>query len=303
MTARIQMFGCQIDRLGMSEAVGRIFEMIANPSSTCQYVVTPNVQHVVMLQKHDGLRRAYENAALVLADGMPLVLSSRLLGQRLPQRVTGADLVFSMLGSAKHYGGVRVYLLGAGPGVAQRAAKKIRERWPAVETVGTYSPPVGFENDADENGSILRRIAAARPDVVVVGLGAPKQEMWVHAHQPKLQASVALCVGATIDFLAENKRRAPHWMQRSGLEWLHRAATEPRRLLRRYIHDAWHFPPLVWREWQRDRTNPSRRQRSAISANNQPASMTRHTHAPEKTGAGFKSPSLFQSRPRTRGKS
>lgn len=306
MNARIEMFGCQIDRLRMGEAVGRIYEMIASPNGTCQYVVTPNVQHIVMLQQHEGLRRAYQSASLVLPDGMPLVLTSRILGRRLPQRVTGADLVFSLLAASGNYGGVRVFLLGAGPGVAQRAANKIKERWPAVETVGTYSPPVGFENDADENASILRRIAAARPDVVVVGLGAPKQEMWVHTHQSKLQAPVALCVGATIDFLAENKRRAPRWMQRSGLEWLHRAATEPRRLLRRYIHDAWHFPPLVWREWQRERRHAGSSPRIAVRAENQPAPIGRHTHAshsvPRSADAGFKSPTLFQSRPPMKGK-
>src|SRR5689334_9691244 len=100
MNHRVHMFGCQIDRLGMSEAVARIYEMVASPIGTCQYVVTPNVQHVVMLQRHEGLRRAYQGASMVLADGMPLVLSSRILGRRLPQRVTGADLVFNILAAA-----------------------------------------------------------------------------------------------------------------------------------------------------------------------------------------------------------
>jgi N-acetylglucosaminyldiphosphoundecaprenol N-acetyl-beta-D-mannosaminyltransferase len=261
MNSRIELFGCQIDRVRMPEAVARVHELIADPNGECQYVVTPNVQHVVMLERHEGLRRAYQDAALVLPDGMPVILASRILGRGLPERVTGTDLVFELFSSAEARGGMRVYLLGAGPGVAQLAAKKIACRWPAVDVVGTYSPPFGFEHDAAENAAILQRIKVSRPDVVIVGLGAPKQEMWVHAHRPELRASVALCVGATIDFLAEHKRRAPRWMQRVGIEWLHRALTEPRRLLWRYIHDAWHFPRLVWRERQRDRSLVAQRAR------------------------------------------
>lgn len=251
MDHRVALFGCQIDSLRMPQAVARVYEMIADWNGACQYVVTPNVQHVVMLEHHAGLRRAYEDASLVLPDGMPLIIASRLLGRALPERVTGADLVFQLLKSAKEHNGLRVFLLGAGPGVAQRAAERIMARWPAVDVVGVYSPPFGFENNVAENDEIIQRIAASQPDLVVVGLGAPKQEQWVHTHRTKLNAPVALCVGATIDFLAEHKSRAPRWMQKSGLEWLYRAGTEPRRLLWRYIHDAWNFPRLVWLEWQR----------------------------------------------------
>jgi N-acetylglucosaminyldiphosphoundecaprenol N-acetyl-beta-D-mannosaminyltransferase len=261
MNSRIELFGCQIDRLRMPEAVARVYEMITQWNGLCQYVVTPNVQHVVMLEHHEGLKRAYQEASLVLPDGMPVILASRILGRGLPQRVTGADLVLELMESADAHGGVRVFLLGAGPGVAERAAKRIVARWPAVEVVGTYSPPFGFEHNAAENAAILERITACRPDVVIVGLGAPKQELWVHANRPELNASVALCVGATIDFLAGNKRRAPRWMQKFGLEWFHRAITEPRRLLWRYIHDAWHFPRIVWREWCRERTLVAQRGR------------------------------------------
>ncbi|MGH7134958.1 MAG: WecB/TagA/CpsF family glycosyltransferase, partial [Pirellulales bacterium] len=113
--------------------------------------------------------------------------------------------------------------------------------------VGTNSPPAGFEQDKAQNEAILKAIEDARPDVLIVGLGAPKQELWVHAHLQRLSAPVALCVGATIDFLAGEKRRAPRWMRQSGLEWLHRAASEPRRLAKRYVSDAWAFTWLVCR--------------------------------------------------------
>jgi N-acetylglucosaminyldiphosphoundecaprenol N-acetyl-beta-D-mannosaminyltransferase len=158
---------------------------------------------------------------------------------------------------------LRVFLLGAAAGVADRAAKNISERWPAVHVVGTYSPPLGFEKDELENERILKCIAASQPDVLVVGLGAPKQELWVHAHRDRIAAPVALCVGATIDFLAGEKPRAPVWMRRVGLEWLQRLASEPRRLAGRYLRDAWVFPRLLWREFARQpatfRTPLSRR--------------------------------------------
>jgi N-acetylglucosaminyldiphosphoundecaprenol N-acetyl-beta-D-mannosaminyltransferase len=144
-----------------------------------------------------------------------------------------------------------VFLLGAAAGVAERAAANIRRQWPRVQVVGTYSPPLGFEDDAVENGRILAVVAAAAPDLLIVGFGAPKQELWVHQHHDQLGAKVALCAGATIDFLAGHRRRSPLWMREAGLEWLHRVITEPRRLAGRYARDAWLFPQLVWREWRR----------------------------------------------------
>ena len=143
--------------------------------------------------------------------------------------------------------GVSIFLLGAGPGVARRAAEQIEARWPKCRVVGVDSPPHGFESDAAHNERILTAIVTARPDLLVVGLGAPKQELWVRTHWHQLATPVALCVGAAIDFLAGEKRRAPRWMRHSGLEWLHRAASEPRRLAKRYIADAWAFAWLVCR--------------------------------------------------------
>jgi N-acetylglucosaminyldiphosphoundecaprenol N-acetyl-beta-D-mannosaminyltransferase len=116
---------------------------------------------------------------------------------------------------------------------------------------GTYSPPLGFERSDAENREILLRIEQASPDVLVIGLGAPKQELWVHRNFHELEAKVAVCAGATIDFLADNRRRSPMWMRHAGLEWLHRVASEPGRLAGRYARDAWEFPQLMWREWRR----------------------------------------------------
>lgn len=248
----IGLFGMQITRTTMRETIDRLLIWCGQPrSDACRFIVTPNVDHAVMFQHRSDLRAAYADASLVLADGTPIVLASRILGKPLPERVAGSDLVPALLDSSA--GRLRVYLLGAAPGVAETAAANIARRWPRAVVVGTYSPPLGFEHNAAENARILAAIAAAQPDLLIVGLGAPKQELWVHRHRHQIQANVAVCAGATIDFLAGHKQRSPEWMRRTGLEWLHRVWTEPRRLAVRYAVDAWVFPQLVWREWWQSR--------------------------------------------------
>jgi N-acetylglucosaminyldiphosphoundecaprenol N-acetyl-beta-D-mannosaminyltransferase len=245
----VRLFGMQVARVTMRETLVRVLSWCRNArGDACRFVVTPNVDHAVMFQERPELRAAYADATLVLADGAPIVLASRLVGRPLPERVAGSDLVPQLFAASQQQ--LRVFLLGAAPGVAEEAAANIRCRWRHVEVVGTYSPPSGFEKDDAENARILAKIAAAAPDLLIVGFGAPKQELWVHRHRHELRATVALCAGATIDFLAGHRRRSPVWMQRVGLEWMHRLATEPRRLAGRYARDAWLFPQLVWREWR-----------------------------------------------------
>jgi N-acetylglucosaminyldiphosphoundecaprenol N-acetyl-beta-D-mannosaminyltransferase len=245
---RVRLFGFELDAIDMRTAVDTIYGWVASGERNCRFVVTPNVDHAVLYQEHEGLRHAYRRASLILADGMPVVAAARLLGRPLRGRVAGSDLTPAIFAAAEDHGGLLVFLLGAAPGVAERASEKITAQWPAVQVVGTYSPPLGFEHDPPENQRILARIAQSEADLLVVGLGAPKQELWVNAHRDRLEVPATLCVGATIDFLAGEKRRAPLWMRRTGAEWLHRVASEPRRLLKRYARDACLFPRLVWRQ-------------------------------------------------------
>jgi N-acetylglucosaminyldiphosphoundecaprenol N-acetyl-beta-D-mannosaminyltransferase len=246
--ARIRLFGMQIDNISLRAAVARILDWCHETSSSCRYIVTPNVDHAVMFQHRPDLRAAYDGASLVLADGAPIVVASRLLRRPLPERVAGSDLVPAIFRSATEP--LSVFLLGAAPGVAEQAAGQIQRKWPTVRVVGTYSPPLGFENDDAENMRILQKAAESRPDLVIVGFGAPKQELWVSKHCPQLHAKVVICAGATIDFLAGHRRRSPIWMRRAGLEWLHRVCSEPRRLASRYARDAWVFPQLLWKEFR-----------------------------------------------------
>ena len=250
---RLALFGAEIDPLTQAEAVSQVLEWVEDLSFRCRYVVTPNVDHTLLLRESGSLRKSYADADLVLADGFPLVLASRLLGKPLPERVTGSDLVPAVFDRAERCAPLRVFLLGAAPGVADQAATHIENRWSAVRVVGCYSPPLGFEKDPLENREIVERINAVRPEILILGLGAPKQEIWIHQFRDRLQAKVALCVGATIDFLAGHRRRAPRWMQRCGLEWFYRMCSEPKRLVKRYAKDAWYFPQIVYQQWRADR--------------------------------------------------
>lgn len=252
----VKLFGMQIDALRLPDAVDRVLQWCDQPTGAgCRYVVTPNVDHAVLYQRSAAMRQAYQGASLVLADGAPVVWASRLLGRSLPGRVAGSDLAPALLREAARWSTprkrpLRLFLLGAAPGVAERAKASIHATYCGVEVVGTLSPPMGFENDEQENDRILATVAEVSPDVVFIGLGAPKQELWASRFAERLDAKAALCIGATIDFLAGEKRRAPKWMRRIGMEWLHRLASEPKRLAMRYLKDAWVFPQLVWREWR-----------------------------------------------------
>lgn len=251
MNDRVTMFGIGIDKLTMQQATLRLLDWSARDDYSCRYVVTPNVDHVVKLQTDAALRAAYAGASMVVVDGKPVLLASRLLGTPLPETVPGSDLCPALFEASRYGPPITVFLLGAAAGVADRAREAIEQRWPWVTVCGVFSPPMGFNAHADASAIAIEMINQAKPDILIIGLGAPKQELWIHAVAGKLHAKVALCAGATIDFLAGEKARAPVWMRRLGIEWLHRALTEPRRLLGRYLHDGWVFPRLMLKEWMK----------------------------------------------------
>ena len=258
MSKTIEMFGLTIDKLSMQEAVSVVKSWIMQGERDCKYVVTPNVDHVVQLEKNTAFKDAYAKASMIVADGKPVVLASKLLGKPLPETVPGSDLVPNIFESFNQSGTpLRVYLLGAMPGVGEVAATNIKAQWPLVEVVGILSPDFGFEKDSAYCDRICESIAASNADLLVIGLGAPKQELWVSKYSQKIPVKVALCVGATIDFLAGNKPRAPIWMRTFGVEWLHRMLSEPKRLVKRYAVDAVIFPQIFLKEWWKTKTDQS----------------------------------------------
>ena len=251
---RIRIFGMSVDRVDLSEAVHRINDWCDNKDYKCHYVVTPNLDHAVQFQNNAVFRTAYEKASLVVADGWPIVTASRIFANALPERVAGSDLIPALLSSARPEQTRTLFLLGAAEGVADVAAVNICQKWPAIKVVGTYSPPFGFERDAAVKQDIIRRVNYCRPDLLIVGFGAPKQELWLSECHDRLSVGVAIAAGATIDFLAGRQTRAPLWVRQWRLEWSHRLLTNPRRLAGRYATNAWQFPWLMYREYfgQRD---------------------------------------------------
>jgi N-acetylglucosaminyldiphosphoundecaprenol N-acetyl-beta-D-mannosaminyltransferase len=233
----VAILGVPFDNVTLPEALERIEQMIA--SRRPHYVATANVDFLVQAREDVELHRILAEADLVLCDGMPLVWASRLLGNPLPERVAGADLVPRLIEIAAQRG-YRLFFLCASPAAAEQAVARLRARLPKVLIAGHYSPPYRklLEMDHDE---IRRRILQARPDVLLVAFGCPKQEKWSAMHYRQLGVPVVIGVGATIDFLGGRVRRAPQWMQRAGLEWVFRLGQEPRRLFHRYIKDLGSF--------------------------------------------------------------
>lgn len=247
---RIHLFGVKIDLLTMPETVAIIMQWLSKPETVCKFVITPNVDHIVKVQTDLGLKAAYQQAALVVTDGKPVVWAATLLGVNIPGTVPGSDLVPAIFEvSQENKAQIKVFLLGAMPGVADTAKVNIHTKWPMVNVVGTLSPDFGFDKNEVYSKSICEIVNASGAELLVIGLGAPKQELWITHYAPHIQVKVALCVGATIDFLSGEKARAPIWMRRVGLEWLHRMFSEPKRLAKRYMVDAVIFPKIVFHEW------------------------------------------------------
>lgn len=198
------------------------------------WVVTHNLDHLRLLRRDARFRTVCDQASLRVADGMPLIWASRLAGTPLPQRVAGSSLISSLSAAAAREG-LSVFLLGGDPGAAEGAAAVLRGRHPDLRCAGTLCPPFGFEHDAAMMAEIRRVLAEARPDIVYVALGAPKQEIVIAMLRDAVPRAWWLGVGISFSFLCGQVRRAPQWMQKVGLEWLHRLCQEPRKLGKRYL--------------------------------------------------------------------
>jgi len=229
---RIRIGNIQIDNVTMEQAIGLIERLAKDHRGG--YVVTPNVDHVVMAEQNEEFLAAYVDATLSLADGMPILWLSRLLGYPLQEKVSGSDLVRPLLRRVAS-SGLSVYLLGAAPGVGLRAAEVLKGEIPGLRIAGVDSPPIGFEKDPEAEEAVYSKMLGANPDIVLVALGAPKQEIMIHRWREKGAPQVMLGIGASIDFIAGISKRAPLWMSNIGAEWLFRLAHDPIRLGKRYL--------------------------------------------------------------------
>lgn len=232
--ARIKFMNTCIDNLTMSETLNEIDKLIQKKN--CSYVVTPNVDHIVRLEKDEELQKVYKNASLILTDGKPLIWISKWYKTPIKEKISGSDLFprVCQLAANKNY---TMYLLGAAEGVADTAARNLMKKYPGLNVVGTYSPPFGFEKNEQEMNKIKTQIQEVHPDILIVGLGCPKQEKFMYYHCKELGVPISFGLGASIDFEAGNIKRAPKWMSNHGLEWLYRFSKEPKRLFKRYFVD------------------------------------------------------------------
>ena len=177
---------------------------------------------------------------------MPLIWISKLIKNPIKEKVSGSDLFPEVCKSAADKG-YKVFLLGAAEGVAAKAAENLKEKYKGLNVVGTYSPSYGFEKKEDEIQEIIKMINEVKPDILAVGLGAPKQEKFLYNYRKQLNVPVALAIGASIDFEAGNIDRAPEWMQNSGLEWFYRLCKEPKRMFKRYLIDDMKIFKLIFK--------------------------------------------------------
>lgn len=246
----IRIGQARVDRCTLDEAVHRILEH-ATAGGAPEYVVTPNAHHVVMTADSPRFREIYEGAWLSLADGMSVVWAARLLGTPVPEKVSGSDLFPRLCELAGP--DVRIFLLGGREGAAEEAARRLQARNPNLVIAGTYSPPMGFERDPAELERTIQTVKAARPHVLFVGLGAPKQELFMAEHRHRLGVPVSLGVGVSFEFVAGMVQRAPLWVQKAGLEWLDRIRREPRRLWKRYATTNPRFIAIVLGQYARQK--------------------------------------------------
>jgi len=229
----------RVDSFSMAGCVAAIVEACGEGRGGS--VVTVNLDHLVRMRRDPAYDELVHGADIVVADGMPLVWAARLAGTTLPERVPGSTLCFELAAAAAD-AGLSIYLLGGNKGAADRAAERLASRFPGLRIAGWECPPFGFERDVDNTAGVRTAVAEARPDIVLVALGSPKQERLIRdfraSGDPRLERAWWLGVGISLSFIAGEINRAPPVIQRLGLEWLHRFAQEPRRLARRYLVDG-----------------------------------------------------------------
>lgn len=227
--------GLPYTAISYSNAIATILELATSADKkTPLIVLTPNAHHYYLYSKNPEFHNIYERADISLLDGMPLVWASKFINKTPVEKVSGSDIFISLFKKAVLLN-YKIYLLGAAPGVAQKAIARLG----ATDKVGSLvffdSPPVGFENDKDKNETVLNKINRVKPNILFAALGTPKQEFWLNTNSRRLNAAVAIGVGGSFDFVAGTTTRAPLWMQRCSLEWLFRLIKEPRRLWKRYF--------------------------------------------------------------------
>lgn len=245
ISSKRQMLGISIDNITFDEAVKRVCDM-AEAGDKGRYILTPNVDHMIKIQKDKLFKEIYDHADLIVTDGTPLMWIAESTGEPIKEKIPGSDMLPRVCEEAAKRN-IKIFLFGAAKGVAKEAAKELKNKYKGLKIVGTYSPPSGFEKDEDELEKAFAAINEAKTDIVVMGLGSPKQEKLIYKYRDRIDAKVFLPFGAAIDFEAGRVKRAPLWMRDRGMEWFYRFINEPGRLFKRYFVDDLKIFWITWK--------------------------------------------------------
>ncbi len=233
-----------INNMSMEETINEICRMVESKKRS--YIVPINVDVIIKVEKDDYLKRIVKEADLTLVDGKPLIWIAKLHKHPVKEKVSGSDLVPELCRVAARKG-YSIFILGGAETVAKRAKENIETYLREIDIRGVYSPPIGFEKNEEEIKRTIEVINEARPDILIVCLGCPKQEKWVYENYRNYNATISICAGATVDFLAGAVKRAPKWVRDFGFEWFYRFLQEPKRLFKRYFIDDMKIFFLSWR--------------------------------------------------------
>lgn len=223
-----------IDNVTCNEAVEYIEQCIR--LKKIGHIITPNVDQIVRMENDSYFRKICNESDLLLVDGHPLLWIGKLYGRPFKEKICGSDLVPILCKKASEKG-YSIFLLGAAPGVAQRAAENLKNDFPCLKVAGTYSPPLGFEKDNEEIRRINKILKNSKADMLFVGMGVPKQDIFIYENKDFYQIPMSFSIGGTIDFIAGEQKRAPKWMRNIGFEWLHRFLCNPKKMFKRYFVD------------------------------------------------------------------
>jgi N-acetylglucosaminyldiphosphoundecaprenol N-acetyl-beta-D-mannosaminyltransferase len=239
---KVHILGTPVSSLTMDELF-RDWEAVIKEGKKTQVCITP-VNSILAARATARVQEIYQHADYVLCDGVPVKWASKFLGDPIKERITGLDVLPRIFPFALQ-NDFSIFLLGASPGVAETLQKVMEVKHPGVKIVGTFVPPFRAEFSKEENEEMIEAINAVKPDILLVSLTAPKQDIWIAENLEKLNTHVAIGIGGAFEVAAGMIQRAPLWMQKSGLEWFYRFLQEPKRMFKRYFVEAPVFIPLI----------------------------------------------------------
>jgi N-acetylglucosaminyldiphosphoundecaprenol N-acetyl-beta-D-mannosaminyltransferase len=239
-----KLLNTYVNNVSMKETISAINNMIREGKK--RYIVAINVDVVMKIEEDAYLKKITDNADMVLVDGKPLIWISKMHKKPIKAKISGSDLVPLLCEDAAKKGHT-IFIIGGKDGIADKAKANLEKKHPKIKIVGTYAPPFGFEKSDEELRKINKMISDKKPDLLIACFGCPKQEKWIYENYQKYDAKVSVCAGATVDFLAGNINRAPHWMSEHGLEWFYRFLQEPKRMFKRYFVDDVKILKLIWK--------------------------------------------------------